>query len=260
MKNKLLTIVIPMAGSGIPFKQAGYAFPKPLIDINGKSMIELVVENLKPSVPYQFIFICKKEHYINYSLEEIFERAVGGNNFDVIQLTEPTQGAACTVLTAIDFINSDDDLIIANADQIIDVKLDDFINYSREQKSNGTIMTFKTTHPKWSFARMNNNSIIEIAEKKVISDNATVGIYYFAKGKEFIEAAVSMIEKDIRFNNDFYVSLVYNEIILKGGKVKNWPIAPNEMHSMATPEDLMKYIMYTMVKGIKIVYGKESDE
>lgn len=250
-KARKINIVIPLAGAGTPFQQAGYAFPKPLIDINGKSMIEIVSENLRPTVPHQFIFICRKDHYIKYSLEEIFERAVG-KNFKVVQLTEPTQGAACSVLTAVDYINNDDELIIANSDQVVDIAIDDFITSSREQKVEGNIITFRSTHPKWSFARLDaNNAIIEVAEKKVISDKATVGIYYFRRGKAFVDAAVSMIEKDIRFNNDFYVSLVFNELILNGGKIKSWEIDPSQMHSMATPEDFMKYMMYFMLKGIK---------
>jgi len=250
-QKKTLNIVIPLAGEGTPFQQAGYAFPKPFIDINGKSMIEIVAENLTPSVPHKFIFICKKEHYIGYSLEEIFERAVG-KNFEVVQLTDRTQGAACSVLTAVDFINSDNDLIIANADQVVDIKIDDFIAFARKQKGEGAVMTFQSSHPKWSFVRLDSgNSIIEVAEKKVISNKATVGIYYFKSGRKFVDATVKMIEKDIRFNNDFYVSLVYNELILAGGKINNWEIDPSYMHSMATPEDLMKYIMFLMLRSGK---------
>ncbi len=250
-KARKINIVIPLAGEGTPFQHAGYAFPKPIIDINGKSMIEIVAENLRPNAAYRFIFICKKEHYLKYSLEEMFKRAVG-KNFEVIQLTEPTQGAACTVLTAVDYINNDDELIIANSDQVVDIAIDDFITYSRTQKADGAIMTFRSSHPKWSFARLGtDNSIIEVAEKKVISNKATVGVYYFRHGNAFVDAAVSMIEKDIRFNNDFYVSLVFNELILNGGKIKNWEIDQSQMHSMATPEDFMKYMMYLMLKGGK---------
>ena len=249
--KKAITIIIPMAGEGTPFQQAGYAFPKPLIDINGKSMIETVAENLRPTTPHRFIFICRKEHYLKYSLEEVFERAVG-KNFKDVQLTEPTQGAACSVLTAVDYINNDDELIIANSDQVVDAAIDDFIAYARAQKADGAIMTFRSRHPKWSFVRLDkDDAIVEVAEKKVISDKATVGVYYFRTGKSFVDAAFSMIEKDIRFNNDFYVSLVFNELILNGGKIKNWEIDPSQMHSMATPEDFMKYMMYLMLKGIK---------
>jgi NDP-sugar pyrophosphorylase family protein len=250
-RRQKLNIVIPMAGEGTPFQQAGYAFPKPLIDINGKSMIEIVAENLRPTAAHRFIFICRKDHHLKFSLEEIFERAVG-KKFKAVQLTEPTQGAACSVLTAVDYINNDDELIIANSDQVVDVAIDDFIKFAREQKVDGAIMTFRSSHPKWSFVRLDkDNSIIEVAEKKVISDKATVGVYYFRRGRSFVDAAFNMIEKDIRFNNDFYVSLVFNELILNGAKIKHWEIDQSQMHSMATPEDFMKYMMYLMLKGIK---------
>src|SRR5579871_1044259 len=102
--KKVLTIVIPMAGSGASFTNAGYTFPKPLIDVNGKPMIQLIVENLKPEgIDYKFIFICQKEQYEKYSLRDIFKHLTD-NKFEVIQLTSITQGAACTVLTAVDYI------------------------------------------------------------------------------------------------------------------------------------------------------------
>lgn len=245
-EKKRVNIVIPMAGSGNSFFQAGYSFPKPLIDVDGKPMIQAVSENLKPKVPYRFIFVCKKEDYEKFSLLEIFERSVG-KNFEVIQLTSPTGGAACTVLTATDYINNEEELIVANADQVVDININKFIKEARKLKADGTIMTFKATHPKWSFVRIDKNkNVLEIVEKKVISDHATVGIYYFKHGKDFVEAAVSMIEKDIKFNGSFYASLVYNEMIMGGKKIKSWSIKPHAMHSMATPEDLMRYIIYLM--------------
>lgn len=240
--DKNLNIVIPLSGSGTSFQNAGYTFPKPLIDINGKPMIQLVIENLKPKVKHKFILICKKEHNDKYSLNQIFDNATKGN-FETIQLAAPTQGAACTVLTAVDFINNEDELLIANADQIIDIDINKFINFSRKSKADGVILTFNSQHPRWSYARVDkNNHVLETAEKKVISNHATVGIYYFKTGKLFVNGATSMISKDIRFNNDFYVCPVFNELILDGKKVIIWEIKQSQMHGLGTPEDLTKYL------------------
>lgn len=241
-KAKILNMVLPLAGAGSKFIQAGYSFPKPLIDIEGKPMIQLVTENIKPKYPHRFLFICKKEHYDKYSLHEIFRNSVA-DAYEVIQLLAPTQGAVCTVLTAVDYIDNDEELIIANADQLINVQIDEFIDFARKNKLDGAIMTFKSGHPRWSYALTDkNDNVVEVAEKRVISENATVGIYYFRRGRFFVEAATAMIAKDIRVNNEFYVCPVYNELIMASKKVKIWPIKSSQMHSLGTPEDLREYI------------------
>lgn len=243
MKQKPITIVVPLAGSGSSFAKAGYSFPKPLIDVGGKPMIQAVLENLKPKEEHKFIFIAHREQVEKYSLHEIFKKSVG-NNFEMVQLMSTPNGAACTVLTAIEHINNDSELIIANADQVIDKKIDEFIAFSRISKSDGVIMTFESVHPRWSYVRLSkDDDVIETAEKKVISSNATVGIYYFSKGKMFVDAAFNMLEKDIRINNEFYVCPVYNELILSGRKIKNWHIRSNQMHGLGTPEELNQYLL-----------------
>lgn len=250
MKNNL-NIVIPMSGTGTSFIQAGYTFPKPLIDINGEPMIQLVIENLTPKTDHKFILISKKEHYDKYSLHQIFNNAAGGK-FVSIPLATSTQGAACSVLNAVDYIDNDEELIVANADQIIDADINKFIEFAKKSNADGVIMTFNSHHPKWSYARVGKKGrVLEVAEKKVISDQATVGIYYFKTGKTFVKAAFSMIEKNIRFNNDFYVCPVFNEMILDGKKVINWEIKQSEMHGLGTPEDLGRYLTLTEKKSKK---------
>ncbi|MBI5078281.1 MAG: glycosyltransferase family 2 protein [Candidatus Yonathbacteria bacterium] len=238
----MLNIVIPMAGKGSRFQEAGYAFPKPLIDINGETMIEVVIRNLKPQCEHKFIFICQREHYEKYDLHNVLKNATN-NNFEVVLLNDITQGAACTVLTAAQYINNDDDLIIANSDQFIEFDINDFIKESREDGKDGLIMTFKASHPKWSYARVDStDKVVEVAEKKVISDKATVGIYYIKNGKDFVKGAQSMIHKDIRHNNEFYVCPVYNELILEGRKIYIYNIDAGKMHGLGTPEDLGAFL------------------
>lgn len=231
-----------MSGTGTSFIQAGYTFPKPLIDINGKPMIQLVIENLTPKLEHKFILIPKKEHYDRYSLHQIFNNTAKGHFISIPLLTN-AQGAACTVLNAVDYINCEEELIIANADQLIDVDINKFIQFARKSKADGAIMTFGSQHPRWSYARVDKKGrVLEVAEKRVISDQATVGIYYFKKGLDFVKAAFSMIEKNIRFNNDFYVCPVFNEMILDNKSVVNWEIKQSQMHGLGTPEDLSRYL------------------
>lgn len=241
----MLNIVIPMAGRGSRFQEAGYTFPKPLIDVLGKTMIEVVVDNLRPQCDHRFVFICQKEHYDKYDLYHILQNATQ-DKFEVVKINGITEGAACTVLMAAQYIDNDADLFIANSDQVVDIKIDDFITAGRENKKDGLIMTFKASHPKWSYARVDQTGkVMEVAEKKLISDKATVGIYYFGQGKDYVRGAQQMIEKDIRTNNEFYVCPVYNELILANKNVYIYDIPVEKMHGLGTPEDLNAFLSWT---------------
>ena len=236
-----VNIVIPMAGYGSRFSSAGYRSPKPLIDMFGKTMIELVIENLRPQQNSRFIFICQRSHYIEYDLEHIFNQSLA-NDWDCVLLDGVTEGAACTVLAAQDLIEDDLELIIANSDQIVDCSMSKYLSYARELKLDGLVMTFPANDIKWSYISLDTNGdAIEVAEKKIISTHATTGIYYFANGKMFKESAANMTKKNIRVNNEFYVAPVYNEVISKGGKVRIWEISSHAMHGIGTPEDLDAY-------------------
>lgn len=238
----MLNIVIPMAGRGSRFQDAGYAFPKPLIDIKGKTMIEVVANNLLPKGDYRFVFICQREHVKKYDLHNILKNVTNGK-FEIVQIDGITGGAACTVLCATEYINNDDELLVANSDQFIDLDINDFLAEARRGERDGHIMTFEASHPKWSYVRTDKKGlVIETAEKKVISNDATVGIYYYRRGKDFVSAAQVMIQKDIRHNNEFYVCPVYNEMILVGKKIYTYPIAAEKMHGLGTPEDLETFL------------------
>lgn len=239
--TRAVNIVIPMAGAGKKFQEAGYAFPKPLIDINGKTMIELVVSNLKPQEDYKFIFVCLREHHEKYDLHNILKNATE-NRFEIVPIIGQTAGAACTVLCTTKDINNDNELIIANSDQVIDFDINDFLRFARNKNCDALIMTFNASHPKWSYARTDaSGKVLETAEKKVISNNATAGVYYFKKGSDFVRAAQSMIHKDIRHNGEFYVCPSFNELILEGKNIYVYPIAQEKMQSLGTPEEVKEY-------------------
>jgi NDP-sugar pyrophosphorylase family protein len=184
----MINIVIPMAGSGKKFAERGYTFPKPLIELRGKPLIEIVVDNLRPAAPHRFIFICRKDHLEAYALTEVLKLIAPG--CVIVPIPGDTAGALCTVLLAMDYINNDDELLIANADQYLDIPMDRFIAACRADSNDGCIMTFPSTHPKWSYVKLDKNSCVAmVAEKRPISKNATVGLYYFRSGKLFVGAA-----------------------------------------------------------------------
>ena len=235
--DQKMNIIIPMAGHGSRFLQAGYTFPKPLIEVHGKPMIQVVIDNLK--VDAHFIFIVQKEHREKYNLDSMLSLLAPG--CDIVDVDKVTEGAACTVLLGKEFINNDNPLVIANSDQFVEWSSLDFFYKMNEQNLDGGIVSFKSTHPKWSYAKTDNNGLVlEVAEKKTISDIATVGIYYWKKGSDFVKYAEQMIDKNIRVNKEFYVCPVYNEAILDGLKFKTFDVP--KMWGLGTPEDLDYYL------------------
>lgn len=234
----MLNIVIPMAGRGSRFSDAGYKMPKPLIDIHGRPMIEYVTQNITPKQEHRFIYICQQEHLEKYNLASELERMAPG--CVIITIDHITEGAACTVLLAEKYIDNDDALMIANSDQFVDTDIDGYL--TAIGSSDGLIMTMPASDPKWSYIRYDENGFVTLVrEKEVISDQATVGIYNYKHGRDFVEYAHQMINKNIRVNNEFYVAPVYNEMVEAGKKLVFRDVGVR-MHGLGTPEDLIAFL------------------
>lgn len=239
----MLNIVIPMAGAGSRFSKAGYADPKPLIPVHGIPMIKVVIDNLKPSIAHRFIFICQKEHVKLYDLTEKLNH--WAPNCSIIELDGLTEGAACTVLHAKHLINSNSPLMIANSDQYIDLDIDQYLNRLNAENLDGLIMTMTAEDAKWSFVGLNKDNLVtNVVEKQVISNEATVGIYNYAHGKDFVRAAEAMIDKNERVNNEFYVAPAYNQLIAEGQKVGIYNIGAEAagMYGLGIPADLNLFL------------------
>lgn len=235
----MLNIVIPMAGRGMRFAQAGYDLPKPLVDVHGRPMIEWVVENLRPAREHRFIFLCLADHLERFGMHARLARIAPG--CEVVIVDEVTQGAACTVLLARPLIDSGAPLMIANSDQWVDTSVDDYLEISDRAGVTGLIMTMWADHPKWSYVRLNaDDEVVEVVEKEVVSCEATVGIYSFARGADFVRAADAMIADDLRVNGEFYVAPTYNALIAEGMRIDyaNVGRVEQDVHGLGTPEDL----------------------
>lgn len=237
----MLNIVVPMAGRGSRFANAGYKLPKPLIDVNGRPMIEVVTQNIRPKCEHRFIYICLQEHIETYDLPHVLSRIAPGSV--IVPVCEVTEGAACTVLLAERYINNSDALMIANSDQYVDIDINDYL--SAMQENDGLIMTMTASDPKWSFIKYDEQGYVTmIREKEVISDEATVGIYNYKHGADFVKYAKQMIQKNVRVNNEFYVAPVYNEMVESGKKLVSFNIGSenNGMYGLGTPEDLSFFL------------------
>ena len=236
-RDENLNILIPMAGAGSRFEKAGYTFPKPLIDVNGKPMIQVVIENL--NIKANYIYIVQKSHREKYNLDTLLNLITP--NCKIVEVDGLTEGAASTALLAKEYINNDKPLFFANSDQFVEWDSNEFMYKMNETNADGGIVSFTATHPKWSFAKIDENGLVtEVAEKNPISDIATVGYYWWKNGSDFVKYAEQMIDRDLRINNEFYVCPVFNEAIKDNKEIRTFDV--EKMWGLGTPEDLKHYL------------------
>jgi HAD superfamily hydrolase (TIGR01509 family) len=236
-EKKAVNVLIPMAGLGSRFADAGYDLPKPLIDVDGKPMIQRVVEDI--AIDGNYIYIVQREHYEDYNLEELLTSITP--NCEIVQINGVTEGAAVTSLTAKHLIDNDFPLVIANSDQITNWDSDLFLTLAQASPIDGSIVVFKADNPKWSYADVDDfGYVTSVAEKQVISEHATAGIYLWTKGSDYVTFAEQMIHKNLRTNGEFYICPVYNEALLAGKKFTVFNI--DSMNGIGTPEDLEAYL------------------
>lgn len=233
----MINVLLPAMGTSTFYKDS--YFPKPLYEINGKTMLELVVENYKELDPNQYIFVFSEEDCLKFHLDSSAKLLSPASR--VIKLRNQTAGALCTSLMAVEYINDDASLIIANSDQIIDVDYKKIIEHFESQGDDAGIITFPNIHPRWSYARKDENEIVEVAEKRPISKNAIAGFYYYKRGGDFIEAAKKALIKQNNLDGKYYISASINEMILMGKRVGYFDIEKEQYKSFYSPAKVKEY-------------------
>jgi dTDP-glucose pyrophosphorylase len=237
---RTIKVLVPMSGADDAFRQKGYTYSKNLIELHGKPLIQHVYENLSRIPNSEFIFVIRKDEDNKYHLRNVLKLLAP--SCEIIVTDELTAGAACTALLAIEHINNEDPLVIANADQIVDIDLSDAIHSFEQHSLDAGTLVFDSVHPRWSYVRLDEHGyVIEAAEKRPISRYATAGVYYFRQGKAFVQAAMEMIKKDAHTNGVFYVCPTFNELILEQAKIGVYKISRDSYFSIATPEGVQVY-------------------
>ena len=236
----MINILIPLAGTNQFFSESEYPYPKPLIEIHDKTMIEHVVENFNTiKEEKQFIFIVNAEDCKKYHLDNVLN-LLTDNNCKIITIENETKGAACSAMLGIEHINNDNPLIIANADQIFEEDLENIVSSFKDV--DGGVVSFHSIHPRWSYARIDKeNYIVETAEKRPLSKHAIAGFFYFKHGKDFIDSSMNMIKKDASVNGLYYISPTFNEMVLKNKKLIITKINNKKYHTFYTPQKIREY-------------------
>ena len=236
----MLKIIMPLAGKSDLFVNAGYHYPKPLIEINGKTMIEWVVSNpSKIERLHQFIFIVKEEDVIKYHLDNTLRLICPG--CEIIKIKNQTKGGLCSVLMAIDKVMPDDSLLILNSDQIVDIDFNEVDQFWLKEKVDAGLVTFNSVHPRWSYARIEEGLVVQTAEKNPISNQSIAGYYYFQNSELFFKAAFQTIKNDVQLEGMYYISPVINQYVLNNLKVKSFKIDNKKFNSFYSPQLMAEY-------------------
>lgn len=240
--NKI-QILAPVSTSSSFFPEEEYFFPKPLIDINGKGMIYNFIDNITNDFKnYDITFVINSSTSREFSIAESIKLYMD-KEVKVIEKLNETKGALCSSLLAIDQLNKDEPLIIANYDQVIDTNFLDALNYFHEKEADVGVITFESVHPRWSYiVKDSESNVLQAVEKKVISKEAIAGFYYYKKASDFFDAAMSAILKDASSNGVFFLSSSINELILSQKKIVSLKIDTSKYHSFYSPEAIKKYI------------------
>jgi len=229
----MINILILMGGKGTRFADAGYKELKPLIKVKGRTLTDLSCSCLKPTkYDYRFIFVYSPEQDKDFR-----EEVMKVDNNGVVVFDNVLRGMAPGALMATDYIDNDDSLIIASCDQTVDWNMDDYLDFA--MKTDGCILTTPSDLENRSYSKLVNDLVVEVAEKRVISNNSHIGVYFFKRGRDFVKSAIKMISKEIKTNDQFYLAPVYNEMLDK--IVRIYPIDNNKVSFLGTPKDLEEY-------------------
>ncbi|WP_256011171.1 glycosyltransferase family 2 protein [Desertivirga xinjiangensis] len=246
----MINIVIPLAASKLDDDNENFLYPLPLVDIQGRALIEYLLENLnKIDDEKRFIFVLKQSDCKRFHLDNTLRQLVNSSTF--IRINGQTKGAVCSILLSIDNIEKSDELIIVNSDQVIDVDYNIVLNKFRTVNADGGLITFPSVHPRWSFVRLDNHVVVETAEKNPISNKAIAGFYYFKKAIDFIEGAFDVIKFDDNVLGNYYTSSVYNQMILNGKKIETFEIPKDAYHSFYSPQKIKEFEEF-----LKLTHGK----
>lgn len=244
-----MQILFLMGATTLKTKEDSY--PMYLSEIDNEIILERQISYCNKLEPRNYIFCLKKEDIHQFHVDSILNQIAPNNK--IIAVNGETKGALCTGLLAMEYIDSDEELILMAIDDFIDDPTIEILNFFRNQNADVGLVSFNSVYPRYSFARIDGDKkVIEVAEKNPISHNALVSFYYFKKGIEFVESALSVIRKDNPITGQFYLSQAVNEMILKQKNVVMCKVSNEKFHSLKTELQFAQYLEeFKNIRGSK---------
>ena len=235
-----MKVLIPLAGGDESFQRHGFPFAKPLVEIDGKPLAEHSWSSLRTLAPCSFVFVIRKEDDQRFHLGDML--TLLEPEAAIVKVDGKTAGAACTALLAVHHLVNDDELVIANGDQVFATDVAEAVRDFRRRNLDAGTIVFDSVHPRWSFVKLDPEGlVVEAAEKRPLSRKATAGFYYFRRSRDFVEAAQAMIRKGASVNGSYYICPSFNEMILKGRRIGVFEIPREKYISLATPQAIEDY-------------------
>lgn len=235
----MINILILAAGH-TPFDSQDGSYPLCLTEFDGIPLIEKLINSCGTIRDANFIIALREQDIRSYHLDNIIGLLLPGAK--IIRVPDNTSGAACTALLATTYIDSDEELLILNGNELLDIDFANVLNDFHARKLDAGVVTFPSVHPRYSYVRLGANGlVVEAAEKNPISRLATVGFYWFVQGKDFIRAVQMMIRKDASVNDLFYICPALNELVLEQAKIGNFGIEANQYHPLKTERQLIQF-------------------
>ncbi len=239
----MIRVVVPMAGPNIYFENSLQPYPKPLIEVRGRVLIQHVIEYLETlGCDKRFVFIINEADARKWHLDNVLKIVTNGQ-CEIVCQRAAVKGAVCSTLLGVSFFNSEEPLVISNADQIIHTPLNEIVAWFESRDADAGVICFESVHPKWSYALTDNGSTraIEVSEKRPISRNSIAGFYYFRRGTDYVWAAQKSILKGAEVNGSYFIAPTLNELILKGLNVQIYKIPNSKYTSFYTQNHITEY-------------------
>lgn len=235
---------MPMAGRGSRFASAGFTTPKPLIEVDGQPMFLKALSSIEAiAATKRYTVVIRKEHEERYALKTLLKQALPEVN--VVTTDEEPVGAATDALRSQVHLKPDEGVVIMDCDLWFrSTSYNKMVEDSLSGASDigGGVLTFEADNPRYSYAKYDADNIVtETAEKRVISNRAMTGAYYFATANEFVDSAKTLLARPLSENMpEYYISHLYNILIEAGKKIQAAQV--DEFASFGTPEELAHYI------------------
>lgn len=241
-----MRVVVPMAGRGSRFATAA-ATPKPLVQVAGRPMVAWALGTLEGLDVSELVFVVLAEHATAYDLHALLPK-LAGRPVRIVEIPEVTEGQLCTVLAAREWLDTDEDVLIAASDTLVEADLPRALD-ARRPDCRGLISVADMAGAQWSFARLGpDGGVVEVAEKVRISDHASTGLYWFASARELVAIGDGMVARDERTRGEFYVIPVYQHLIAAGARVE---VAPaRKMWDMGTPAAAAAFEAHLRERGL----------